>query len=225
MKKCIVADDHPLYRSAIIQVLQNQSDASDAGKDALEILEAEDILSLQHVLSDNQDADLILLDLHMPGAYGFGALAFVHGLCPDIPVLVVSANEKPEIIQKAINYGARGFLPKSSAMETIHQAIDQVVAGHQWLPPSVTFDATNDDAIDDEHNIMSAISTLTPQQYLVLTMVAQGLLNKQIAYELEVTEATVKAHLTAIFRKLNVRSRTQAVLAVSALHLESPQSA
>lgn len=216
MKKCIVADDHPLYRSAIIQVLQNRSDD-------LDIIEAEDILSLQHALSDNQDADLILLDLHMPGAYGFGALAFVHGLCPDIPVLVVSANEKPEIMQKAIGYGARGFLPKSSDMETIQEAIDRVVAGGQWLPENITPQpAVTTEA--DEQQIMAAIGTLTPQQYLVLTMVAQGLLNKQIAYELDVTEATIKAHLTAIFRKLHVRSRTQAVLAVSALHLESPHS-
>lgn len=216
MNKYIVADDHPLYRAAISQVLRSQPDE-------LEIVEAEDILSLQHALSDNQDADLILLDLHMPGAYGFGALAFVHGLCPDIPVLVVSANEKPEIMQKAICYGARGFLPKSSSMEIIQAAINQVLAGEQWLPEGISSKETKPDD-SDEHKTMAAISTLTPQQYLVLTMVAQGLLNKQIAYELDVTEATIKAHLTAIFRKLDVRSRTQAVLAVSALHLESPQN-
>lgn len=219
MNKCIVADDHPLYRAAITQVLRSQPDDND-----LDIIEAEDILSLQHALSANQDADLILLDLHMPGAYGFGALAFVHGLCPDIPVLVVSANEKPEIMQKAISYGARGFLPKSSDMDVIQQAIDEVISGGQWLPQGVSSEPSGIDGDSDEGKIIAAISTLTPQQYLVLTMVAQGLLNKQIAYELDVTEATIKAHLTAIFRKLDVRSRTQAVLAVSALHLESPQN-
>ena len=217
MNKCIVADDHPLYRSAITQVLRSQYEN-------LEILEASDILSLQQVLNINQDAELVLLDLHMPGTYGFGALAFVHGLCPNIPVLVVSANEKPEIMQKAMLYGARGFLPKSSNLPTIQEAIAQINAGGKWLPEGIKFNTSTPKLEDEEQKIMASISTLTPQQYLVLTMLAQGLLNKQIAYELDVTEATVKAHLTAIFRKLNVRSRTQAVLAVSALHLDSPQS-
>lgn len=216
MKKCIVADDHPLFRAAICQVLKNHWPE-------LDILEAEDILSLQEVLTANQDVELILLDLHMPGAYGFGALAFVHGLCPQTPVLVVSGNEKPEIMAKAVSYGAKGFLPKSSNMETINTAIEAVLAGSNWLPECATSTQPFQPE-DSEKNIMGAISTLTPQQYLVLTMVAQGLLNKQIAYELDVTEATVKAHLTAIFRKLDVRSRTQAVLAVSSLHLESPET-
>lgn len=216
MNKCIVADDHPLFRAAICQVLKNHWPA-------LNVLEAEDILSLQEVLTANQDTDLILLDLHMPGAYGFGALAFVHGLCPQTPVLVVSGNEKPEIMAKAISYGARGFLPKSSNMDTINQAINAVLEGNNWLPESAA-SGQHFAPEENEQKIMSAISTLTPQQYLVLTMVAQGLLNKQIAYELDVTEATVKAHMTAIFRKLDVRSRTQAVLAVSALHLEPPQT-
>ena len=189
----------------------------------LGIVEAEDILSLQEVLTANQDAELILLDLHMPGAYGFGALAFVHGLCPDTPVLVVSGNEKPEIMTKALSYGARGFLPKSSNMDTINNAIETVLAGKTWLPECAS-SRPQFSPEENEKKVMTAISSLTPQQYLVLTMVAQGLLNKQIAYELDVTEATIKAHLTAIFRKLDVRSRTQAVLAVSSLHLEPPQT-
>lgn len=217
MNKCIVADDHPLYRSAITQVLRSYSPE-------LAIIEANDILTLQQVLNDNQDAELILLDLHMPGTYGFGALAFVHGLCPHIPVLVVSANEKPETIQKAMTYGAKGFLPKSSDLSTIQEAIKQINNGNQWLPEGLALDQSNISLADDEKKVMAAIATLTPQQYLVLTMVAQGLLNKQIAYELDVTEATIKAHMTAIFRKLDVRSRTQAVLAVSALHLDSPKN-
>jgi DNA-binding NarL/FixJ family response regulator len=217
MKKCIVADDHPLYRSAISQVLV-------ASYPGVDILEAEDILSLQEVLTANQDADLVLLDLHMPGAYGFGALAFVQGLCPSIPVLVVSGNEKPEIMRKALKYGARGFLPKSSDMSVIREAIECVLSGTTWMPNDIALEDQGESS-GEEQKIMEAISSLTPQQYLVLTMVAQGLLNKQIAYELDVTEATIKAHMTAIFRKLDVRSRTQAVLAVSALHLESPQNA
>lgn len=215
MKKYIVADDHPLFRAAICQVLRMHSAE-------IEIVEAEDILSLQRVLNDNLDADLVLLDLHMPGAYGFGALAFIQGMNPELPVLVVSAHEKPEVMQKALQYGAKGFLPKSSQPEQILEAVESVLRGEVWLPEGVTQSGL--DGCNDEQKLMQALASLTPQQYLVLTMLAQGLLNKQIAYELNVTEATIKAHITAIFRKLGSRSRTQTVLLISKLELEPPQT-
>lgn len=215
MTKYIVADDHPLFRAAICMVLRTHSPD-------LDIVEAEDILSLQKVLSSNHDCNLVLLDLHMPGAYGFGALAFIQGMNPELPVLVVSAHEKPEVMQKSLQYGARGFLPKSSQPEQIIEAIESVLAGKVWLPEGVTENSL--EGYDDEKKLMQAMATLTPQQYLVLTMLAQGLLNKQIAYELNVTEATIKAHITAIFRKLGSRSRTQTVLLISKLELEPPQS-
>lgn len=212
MSKFIVADDHPLFRNAISGVLQ----CLDAD---VEVIEAQDMASLQTKLCDHPDADLVLLDLHMPGAHGFSALAYLQGQAPELPVLVVSANERPEIMQRSVEFGAKGFLPKSSGIDTIQTAIQAALGGRVWLPEQA---GQRIPAGEDEQQLMAGIASLTPQQYLVLTMLAEGLLNKQIAYELDVTEATIKAHMTAIFRKLNVRSRTQAVLAISKLNLESP---
>ena len=157
----------------------------------------------------------------MPGAHGFSALAYVKGQFPELPVLVVSANERPEIMQRAVEFGAKGFLPKSSGIETIQTAIQSALKGVIWLPDHAGIPTP---ASEDEYKLMEGITSLTPQQYLVLTMLAEGLLNKQIAYELDVTEATIKAHMTAIFRKLSVRSRTQAVLAISKLNLDPPDN-
>lgn len=213
MSKFIVADDHPLFRNAICQVLQTMEGEP-------EIVEAQDMASLQTKLCDHPDTNLVLLDLHMPGAHGFSALAYVKGQCPKLPVLVVSANEKPEIMQRAVEFGAQGFLPKSADIQTIQLAIQSALEGTVWLPKQA---GAQTPASEDEQQLMQGIATLTPQQYLVLTMLAEGLLNKQIAYELDVTEATIKAHMTAIFRKLGVRSRTQAVLAISKLNLEPPE--
>lgn len=184
-----------------------------------EVVEAQDMASLQIKLSDHPDTDLVLLDLHMPGAHGFSALAYVQGHCGKMPVLVVSANEKTDIIQRALEFGARGFLLKSSSVRTILEAIQTVLQGDIWLPPAHT-GSRGLTLNQSEQQLMAGIASLTPQQYLVLTMLAEGLLNKQIAYELDVTEATIKAHMTAIFRKLGVRSRTQAVLAIGKLNLE-----
>ncbi len=212
MSKFIVADDHPLFRNAIAQVLQTMGGEQ-------EVVEAQDMASLQIKLSDHPDTDLVLLDLHMPGAHGFSALAYVQGHCGKMPVLVVSANEKTDIIQRALEFGARGFLPKSSSVTTILEVIQTVLQGDIWLPPAHT-GSRGLTLNQSEQQLMAGIASLTPQQYLVLTMLAEGLLNKQIAYELDVTEATIKAHMTAIFRKLGVRSRTQAVLAIGKLNLE-----
>lgn len=213
MSKFIVADDHPLFRNAISQVLQTMGGEQ-------EIVEAQDMASLQIKLSDHPDTDLVLLDLHMPGAHGFSALGYVQGHCGKMPVLVVSANEKTDIIQRAVEFGARGFLPKSSGVTTILEAIQTVLQGDIWLPPAQAGSRGCLPLSQSEQQLMAGIASLTPQQYLVLTMLAEGLLNKQIAYELDVTEATIKAHMTAIFRKLGVRSRTQAVLAIGKLNLE-----
>jgi DNA-binding NarL/FixJ family response regulator len=211
MSKFIVADDHPLFRNAIAQVLQTMGGEQ-------EVVEAQDMASLQIKLSDHPDTDLVLLDLHMPGAHGFSALAYVQGHCGKMPVLVVSANEKTDIIQRAVEFGARGFLPKSSGVTTILEAIQTVLQGDIWLPAQTG--ARGLPLSQSEQQLMAGIASLTPQQYLVLTMLAEGLLNKQIAYELDVTEATIKAHMTAIFRKLGVRSRTQEVLAIGKMNLE-----
>ncbi|WP_299772701.1 response regulator transcription factor [uncultured Pseudoteredinibacter sp.] len=214
MPKFIVADDHPLFRGALVQALrQHFADA--------EVIQAEDVDSLQKQVQTHSDADLLLLDLHMPGANGFSGLIFINGQYPQIPVMVVSANEQGSIIHQAIEYGAAGFLPKSSPPEMIGSAIEKVLKGEIWLPA----DLPPADALDndDKAAIAEVVASFTPQQFRVANMLADGLLNKQIAYEMDVTEATVKAHLTAIFRKLGVHSRTQAVLAMNQLDISPPQ--
>lgn len=214
MPKFIVADDHPLFRGALVQALgQHFSDA--------EVIQAEDVDSLQRQVQAHNDADLLLLDLHMPGASGFSGLIFINGQYPQIPVMVVSANEQASIIHQSIQYGAAGFLPKSSPPEMIGSAIEKVLAGELWLPANLPPADQVDN--DDKAVIAEVVATFTPQQFRVANMLADGLLNKQIAYEMDVTEATVKAHLTAIFRKLGVHSRTQAVLAMNQLDLTPPQ--
>ena len=212
MNKFIVADDHPLFRAAIAQLVGSLFTGG-------ELIEADSMQSLQQVLGEHADANMVLLDLHMPGAHGFSALAYLNGHHKDMPVLVVSGDERPEVMRRALEFGARGFLPKSSSPEEIKSAINTVLQGEKYVPAAAAQAPTPD---EDESHLMEAIASLTPQQYLVLTMLAEGLFNKQIAYELDVTEATVKAHMTAIFRKLGVRSRTQVALAVGKLDLEPP---
>lgn len=208
----IIADDHPLFRSALKATLA-QSYENCIVKETASITE------LQNLLSTDTNSDLILLDLHMPDAQGFSGLIHLQAHYPEIPVIIISASETPEVMSRAIDHGAAGFLPKSSQAETISRAINSVISGSRWLPEGIHYQAGQD---SKEKKMASDIASLTPQQFRVVTLLVQGLLNKQIAYELNVTEATVKAHVTEIFRKLGVHSRTQAALAFSQLDI-SPQ--
>jgi len=171
-------------------------------------------------LTETSDWDLVLLDLNMPGAYGFSGLVLLRGQYPQVPVVMVSAQEEAAVVVKSREFGASGFIPKSSSLETIQKAVRTVLDGDVWWPPQVNESIS----VSPEAKAASeGLASLTPQQFRVLTMVCEGLLNKQIAYELSVSEATIKAHVTAIFRKLNVRTRTQAALLLQ--QLESiPQS-
>ncbi|MBB5212745.1 LuxR C-terminal-related transcriptional regulator [Microbulbifer hydrolyticus] len=215
-RQFIVADDHPLFRGALCQSIKQTFPGA-------EVIEACDMQSLQQCVAEHPDCDLLLLDLHMPGAHGFSGLIFLNGQYPQLPVMVVSANEKPEIMCRAIDFGACGFLPKSAPVDQISDALNQAIDGEIWLPPLVRERySAGAQAREDSNEVVDVIATLTPQQFRVATMLAEGLLNKQIAYEMQVTEATVKAHLTALFRKLDVNSRTQAVLALSSLDVEPP---
>ncbi len=207
----IIADDHPLFRSALKQALLEQTPEA-------ELVEAGSLSALQDCLEKDSDIDLLLLDLHIPGANGFSGLAYVRGRYPDVPVIMVSANEDRDIIRQAAQHGAAGFIPKSSSMDTICAAVSMVLEGDRWFPDGVDGAASAPPASEDE--ILKRVATLTPQQLRVLQMISAGMLNKQIAYDLEVSEATVKAHMTAIMRKLGVRTRTQAVLAVSNLDIK-----
>ncbi|MBR9727804.1 response regulator [Shewanella intestini] len=207
----IIADDHPLFRNALRQAL-TPSFVNTSW------FEADSADALQHIIDDRQiHCDLILLDLQMPGSHGYSTLIHLRNHHPEIPVVVISAHEDINTISRAIHYGSSGFIPKSASMDALGEALNTVLLGDIWLP-----DNTQLVEIDETQaeQIASRLSELTPQQYRVLKMFAEGLLNKQIAYDFGVSEATIKAHATAIFRKLAVRNRTQAVIALQQLEME-----
>jgi DNA-binding NarL/FixJ family response regulator len=203
--RIIVADDHPLFRGALRQAVATLLSGS-------QVVEANGLDELTALLGKGQDTDLILLDLTMPGVQGFSGLIYLRAQHPDVPIVIVSANEDPVVIRRAIEFGASGFIPKSLGSDRIGEAIEAVLAGGTWTPPDVELGESED---RETAETMRRLSTLTPQQVRVLMMLSEGLLNKQIAYELSVSEATVKAHVSAILQKLGVESRTQAVIACS----------
>jgi DNA-binding NarL/FixJ family response regulator len=201
----IIADDHPLFRGALRQAIGPLlADAT--------VIEAGSLEELADKLQRGADADLILLDLTMPGVQGFSGLIFLRAQHPDVPVVIVSATEDPTVIRRAVEFGASGFIPKTLPIERIGEAIRAVLAGDVWVPAEIDLNAPEDREAAD---LVRRLATLTPQQVRVLMMLSEGLLNKQIAYELGVSEATVKAHVSAILQKLGVESRTQAVIAAS----------
>ena len=211
----IVADDHPLFRAAIKQALAMQDGAT-------QFLEANSFESLQSLVDEQREVDLVLLDLHMPGVSGFAGLVYLCKRYPSVPVVIISANEDPLVIQRALEHGAAGFIPKSSSMDLIKEAIEAVLMGEIWSPPQVRLKTRGQNP--SELELAERMAQLTPQQFKVLMMMSQGLLNKQIGYQLNVSEATVKAHVTAIMSKLGVNNRTQAVLAAERLSVNNPNS-
>ena len=201
--RILIADDHPLVRGALREAV--------AGAVAgASIAEAGDLQALVAELDRDSDADLVLLDLSMPGVRGFSGLMYLRAQHPGVPVVVVSGNEDRDVIRRCIDFGASGFIPKTTGVETMCAAIRAVLDGEQWTPPDVDLTRPADKETVD---IVRRLAALTPQQVRVLMMLSEGLLNKQIAYELSVSEATVKAHVSAILQKLGVESRTQAVIA------------
>jgi DNA-binding NarL/FixJ family response regulator len=203
--RIVIADDHPLFRGALRQAVGSLL----AGA---QVTEASGLDELTAALSRGDEVDLILLDLTMPGVQGFSGLVYLRAQHPDVPIIIVSANEDPVVIRRAIEFGASGFIPKSLESDRIGAAIQAVLAGDTWTPPDVELGPSDDKETAD---LVRRLATLTPQQVRVLMMLSEGLLNKQIAYELSVSEATVKAHVSAILQKLGVESRTQAVIASS----------
>ena len=211
----IVADDHPLFRTAIKEALE-----ADQGE--TKFLEANSFESLQELVDKNREVDLVLLDLHMPGVSGFAGLVYLCKRYPSVPVVIISANEDPVVIKRALEHGAAGFIPKSSSIDTITDAIAAVLMGEIWSPDTTASNLPGNNVSEVE--LAERMAQLTPQQFKVLMMMSQGLLNKQIAYELNVSEATIKAHVSAIMSKLGVSNRTQAVLAANQLSVASPDS-
>ena len=210
MSTILIADDHPLFREALRGAVQRiLPDAS--------LCEADSVDALYGLVEANPDADLLLMDLNMPGAHGFSALVRLRALHPQLPVVVVSAREEPAVMRRALDHGALGFIPKSADSETIGIAVGQVLDGERWAPAA----AASAPAMDrDEEAVARRLRELTPQQFRVLQMLGEGRLNKQIAWDLGVSEATIKAHVTAVLRKLGVNNRTQAVLMAGRLAVD-----
>ncbi|WP_158771388.1 response regulator transcription factor [Paraglaciecola sp. L1A13] len=209
----LVADDHPLYRDALRGALTMSFSE-------LTLLEAADLMQTVALLEQHNDVDLLLLDLHMPGSGDLFGLIHIRKLFPDLPVAVVSGLEDAAIITKVINLGALGFVPKTTGAAQIAHAVTSMLEGDIWLPESYAGDGVE---LDNEFaELADKIASLTPAQYKVLCYMRDGLLNKQIAYNLDIATATVKAHVTAIFKKLHINNRTQAVLIASQLQLEPP---
>jgi DNA-binding NarL/FixJ family response regulator len=201
----VIADDHPLFRDALRQAVASVVASA-------RIDEAGSFEELTALLDRESDVDLILLDLSMPGIRGFSGLIYLRAQFPAIPVVIVSATDDAGTIRRSMDFGASGFIPKRFGVETLREAIGKIMKGDVWIPADTDLAAGAD---PDMTKLRDRLVTLTPQQVRVLMMLSEGLLNKQIAYELSVSEATIKAHVSAILQKLGVESRTQAVIAAA----------
>lgn len=200
----LIADDHPIFRSAIAQALRELLPGA-------RLHEAASLASLEAAIREHAELDLVLLDLHMPGAQGYSGLVYLRGERPALPVLVISADEHPRTVRRAQQFGAAGFVPKSVPVPTLLAAIRAVLDGGQWFP------AAQAERSEADAQLAARLAQLTPQQFRVLMAMAEGRLNKQIAYDLGLAENTVKVHVSAILDKLGCHSRTQAAVLVKAL--------
>ena len=203
----LVADDHPLFRAAVVQIIRG-------GFPDSAVLEASSASTLSAALANHPEIELVLLDLTMPGTHGFSALLHVRGEHPQLPVVVISSNDQPRVIRRAQQFGASGFISKSASADDIARAIAAVLEGDTAFPLVAAAHSPED------ADLAARMAQLTPHQFKTLLYVADGLLNKQIAQEMGVTEHTVKVHVTAILKKLACHSRTQVAVLVRSLEAE-----
>ena len=213
--RVLIADDHPLFRGALVRALSGALNQA-------ELLQARDLAETIEKLQAIDDIDLVLLDLHMPGNQGLAGLAAIRCQFPAVAVVVVSANEDPQVIRRALDHGAAGFIPKSAGLEEMTVALNTVLDCKEWIPPRLEQAVANQQSDREDQTLAGRIAHLTPQQFRVLKLVAEGQLNKQIADALNIQERTVKAHMSEIFSKLEVRNRTQAGVAYRQLDLMDP---
>jgi DNA-binding NarL/FixJ family response regulator len=211
----LIVDDHPLYRLALKSAVATACSTC-------EIFEADSVAGLFDALERHPRTDLLLLDLNLPDAYGFNALAHLRGSRPELPIIVVSASDDPHTVRRALAFGAQSFLSKSADAATIGESVRAVLRGETVAQSSMIFQR-GPGADEGALEVAQRMSQLTPQQFRVLGMLCAGRLNKQIGEDLQITEATVKAHMTSIFRKLGAANRTQAVLFASRLARESSE--
>jgi DNA-binding NarL/FixJ family response regulator len=203
----VVADDHPMFRAAVSQALRSVVDGA-------RVVEASSQSSLETALAAEPLADLVLLDLTMPGAMGFSSLIWLRGEYPDLPVIVISSNDHPRTVRRAQQFGAAGFVSKAAPAEVLGQAVKTVLDGGS------SFESARAERSEQDAMLAARLAQLTPQQFRVLMLLAEGLLNKQIASAMGLAENTVKIHVTAVLAKLECRSRTQAAVLVKSLDLE-----
>ena len=203
VQTCIlIADDHPLFRVAMCHALNSN--------DSLLLMEASSFPETMEVLATNVHVDIVFLDLGMPGTEGLNGLSEIRAEYPDVLVVIVTAQDAPDIVRRALALGASGFIPKSASVECIVEAVNTVLEGETWLPEHIGSTLERSDHVDD---FSMRLAQLTPHQLKVLKMVSDGLLNKQIAYELAISESTVKQHVSAVLKKLGVINRTKAGIA------------
>ena len=203
--KFVIADDHPLFRGALKQAIGGMADEG-------VVLEAGDFEAAKKIVAENEDLDLVLLDLSMPGASGLSGLISLRGVHAEVPMVVVSAHDDPETIRRALELGASGFISKSASMEDIRKAVQTVLDGGISAPGGIDLGVEQDPEISD---LIRRLQSLTPQQTRVLGMLAEGLLTNQAYLETIFVLATIKAHVSAVMQKLGVDSRTQAVIQLS----------
>jgi len=215
MLKFLIVDDHPLFRDALRGTIgQTFTDAT--------ILEASSVDEGISTADSHDDIDLVLFDLSMPGMQGFSGLLSLRTRFPKLPVVVISALDDERIVNEAISHGAIGFIPKSSPKPELTSALKETIAGNVYVPPDMRGNGAGDGKakVSEKDDLSEKLGSLTPQQLRVLQLLGTGKLNKEIAYELDIAETTVKAHVSAILRKLNVYSRTQAVIVARKLQFE-----
>lgn len=213
MYKILIADDHPLFREAITNVIES-------GFPDTETLETENLETALALAQEHDDLDLVLLDLNMPGMNGLNGLISLRNEAPTVPVVIVSAEDDKQIVLQAITCGAVGFISKSSPRNQMTEALQQILDGNVYLPSDIIRQSgqegrRNRRSNDNPQIAPELLSSLTRRQLLVLERMAKGESNKQIAYNLHIAETTVKAHVSAILRKLGVHNRVQAILSAS----------
>lgn len=201
----LIVEDHPLFREALESALQMATPGA-------EILQATSIDGALDILSSTQGIDLVLLDLTMPGTTGLSGIIRVRKAFPRIPVVIVSGHKDPQIIGNALSLGVAGYILKSSSKQELAQSIGEALGGAVCVPSSYRVQARPQRPAGPTQDLLKRLYDLTPQQLRVLEMLKRGLQNKQIAYELNISETTVKVHVSDILRKLNVLSRTKAIV-------------
>jgi DNA-binding NarL/FixJ family response regulator len=215
--KIVIADDHPLFRVALRTAVA-------AAVPGAQISETTDLAATLAELEELVEVDLVLLDLHMRDSSGLTGLSALRTQFPSVAVLVVSGHEDPAIVRRALDHGAAGYVPKSTALDDIIAAVRSVLGNQKWVPPQIAGAVSRLQSDPADANLAARLSRLTGQQFRVLGLLAEGRLNKQIADVLDIQERTVKAHVSAILDKLGVRNRTQASVLLRRLELTQPSS-